>query len=193
MDYTTETSRPTDSDSTYGDYNSPPPYVPNPETPRQLPVPVSPLHVLADASVHQRSYARSAHSAPSISDRSITSIDSVLSSEYPESEHRDKRTKRHVLPLPGIGALPSMSSSPPHSISGTQVIQSGRVKRKITEKSKYREPMDWRPSEIGSSFKSLLHKRPSTSSGSHPPPQPLQQQQQHSQPHLPTMPTSPTS
>jgi hypothetical protein len=192
MDYTTEpTRRPADTDSTYGDYNSPPPYSYStsnreyPETPRQGPVNAqSPLHVLADASAsaqpsHMSPYSapsiRSTHSAPSISERSIASsigsIDSTLAlSDYTgESElHRDKRHKRVIPPpLPGLpNHFPTLGTSPPHHQQHqptTQVVQQGRVKRKITTNSKYREPMDWRPSEI--SFKNLLHKRPSTSSG----------------------------
>jgi hypothetical protein len=186
------------------EFNSPPPYTSrasmySPDTPRQGPLRPSALDVLATASSMagpQRGAPsiseRSNYSAPSIiSERSVStmgSIDSTLA--LPEGdEHRTKR--RMFLRSPsglhngpqGLGPQ-SAPSSPPQS----QIYYSGRVKRKITPKTKVREPMDWRTSEIN--FKSLLHrndskeKRPSTSasSGSQHQHQPLSpHHSQHSQ------------
>jgi hypothetical protein len=165
-------------DATYSvDYtNSPPPYT-SAETPKQRPVTSeSRLHFLADISTQQGIYARSTHSAPSISERSIESIESIMSADNAEAhEHRDKRTKHHFASTPSSSSASSTANLPglagispnrPRTGSHTQpngqaqVIHSGRVKRRITEKSKYREPMDWRPS-----VSKILGRRPSTSSG----------------------------
>jgi hypothetical protein len=191
MEYTIGNGRMTaDTDSTYGDYSSPPPYVPraNPETPRQGPVnSQTALDVLADLSAQRPTLGgapsiHTSHSAPSVSGSigsSIGSIDSTLAtnSDYADSElHRDKRPKR-LMPLHVVPVLPG--TPPHHQQQPTQVVQQGRVKRKVTANSKYREPMDWRPSEISLKF---LHKRPTTSSGP---------QQQQGQGHLPLLHTPP--
>lgn len=171
------------------DYHSPPPYtsrasVYSPDTPKQGPQRPTALDLLATASSMAGSQRgvpsiseRSNYSAPSIiSERSVStmaSIDSTLAISEADG-HRAKRTKHGILmrsptsPQNGPQGLGPQSapSSPPQ----TQMYYSGRVKRKITPKTKVREPMDWRTSEL--SFKNFLHrhdgkeKRPTTVGGS---------------------------
>jgi hypothetical protein len=174
MDFT---RTPSARDTVYSvDYtNSPPPYT-SAETPKQRPVTSeSRLHFLAELST-QETYAQSAHSAPSISERSITSIESIMSADNLEaSEHRDKRMKHVIgstpssssasstITLPAIaGSTPPRphTSTHPHGQPPAQIVHAGRSKRRITEKSKYREPLDWRPSVT-----KFLNRRPSTSNG----------------------------
>jgi hypothetical protein len=182
MDYRME-STPTvnDTDSTYEKYNSPPPYQPG--TPRQGPITAgqsSPLDILAIASAGQP-HASATLGAPSISERSnysapsiigtmgtISSIESTLSGGSAYDEHRDKRTKRPTTTTASSsGTFPGPAVSAPNSPPPqAQIVYSGRTKRKVATNTKYREPMDWRPTKR---FEGLLHrhdskdKRPQTS------------------------------
>jgi len=178
-----DTDHNVETESAY-EYNSPPPYTSrasmhSADTPRQQPIrtPAFALDMLATASLAgHRGIApsiseRSNYSAPSIiserSNSTIGSIDSIALSEA--DEHRSKRTKLPFLKSPSQpslhGGMASAPSSPPH----TQIVSSGRTKRKMAA-TKVKEPLNWGMGTRELSFKSIMHRdrdgrRPQTSGG----------------------------